>query len=53
MLETKTIRIDKQLHSDAVDHVKKSGTSGGFSGYVQTLIKTDLKKNYTRVKEDK
>lgn len=53
MLKTKTIRIDDQLHSDAVEYVKKSGTSGGFSGYVQFLIKGDLKKNATKVKEDK
>ena len=45
MLKTKTIRIDDKLHSAAVFYVKTLSMSGGFSAYIQTLIKNDFKKN--------
>lgn len=45
MVKTKTIRIDEQLHKDAVAYVKFSGTIGGFSAYVQNLIIRDFKTN--------
>lgn len=54
MLKTKTIRIDDKLHQAAKDYVTELGISGGFSAYIQALIKYDLKKNgITLPKEDK
>ena len=53
MLKTTTIRIDEKLHQDATDYIKKLGISGGFSAYVQAVIKYDLSKNVKKLKEDK
>jgi len=51
MIKTKTIRIDNELHKAAVFYVKTLSMHGGFSAYVQQLIKSDFKKNGMKLPE--
>lgn len=45
MVKITTIHIHAGLHKAAVDQAKCNAVKGGFSGYIELLIKDNLKKN--------
>lgn len=45
MIKITTVHIHSGIHKAASEHAKNSAIKGGFSGYVELLIKDNLKKN--------